>query len=83
VTTLKSAFDRVVDAIDIETFLLAQSEEEAKQLALALAQEMGLRQADVVFVEQRGPGARVRIRGYVHHPGDRYRWLESAGEDEP
>ncbi len=78
---MKSALDHVVDAIDIETFLLANSEEEARQLALALAQEMGLRQADVVFVEQRGPGARVRIRGYVHHPGDRYRWLETAGDE--
>ncbi len=72
--------DRVVDAIDIETFLLSDSEEQAKQLALTLAEELGLRQADVVFLEQRGVGARVRIRGYVHHPGDRYRWLDNPGD---
>ncbi len=77
---MTSAMDRVVDAIDIETFLLADSAEEAKRLALALAQEMGLSRAGVVFLEQRGPGARVRIRGYVHRPGDHYRWLETSGD---
>lgn len=75
---MKTAMDHVADAIDIETFLLAKSEEEAGALALALAQEMQLRHAGLVFVEQRGPGARVRIRGYIHHPGDHYRWLEKA-----
>ncbi len=79
---MTSAMDRVVDAVDIETFLLSESEEQAKQLALTLAEEMGLRHADVVFVEQRGLGARVRIRAYIHHPADHYRWLDNP-EDQP
>lgn len=78
---MTEAMSRVVDAVDVETFLCCRDEEEAKELALALAQEMNLRLADVVFLEHRGFGARVRIRAYVHRPGDRYRWLEGQGND--
>ena len=69
--------DRVVDAIDIETFLFCSSEEEAKDLADALAVDLGLPHGDVVFLEFHGWGARVRIRSYIHRPGDHYRWLEA------
>ncbi len=77
---MTKAMSRVIDAVDVETFLYCRDEEEAKELALALVEEMNLRLGDVVFLEQRGFGARVRIRAYVHRPGDRYRWLE-AQED--
>lgn len=75
-----TAMSRVIDAVDVETFLRCRDPEEAKELALALAQEMNLQLADVVFLEHHAFGARVRIRAYVHRPGDRYRWLESQGE---
>ncbi|MEW6521982.1 MAG: hypothetical protein AB1445_00175 [Bacillota bacterium] len=76
------AKDRVLDAIDVETFLVCEHEEDARTVALALAADMGLRQADIVFVEWRGLGARVRIRAYVHRPGDRYGWMhEREGGD--
>jgi len=68
---------RVIDALDIETFLLCKDEEEAKELALALAHEMNLKLGDVVFLEHKGYGARVRLRAYVHRPGDHYQWLET------
>ena len=74
---MSKAMDRVVDAIDIETFLFCSSEEEAKDLAEALAVDLGLPHGDVVFLEFRGWGARVRIRSYIHRPGDHYRWLEA------
>ena len=74
---MSKAMDRVVDAIDIETFLFCSSEEEAKDLADALAVDLGLPHGDVVFLEFRGWGARVRIRSYIHRPGDHYRWLEA------
>lgn len=72
---MTQALSRVVDALDIETFLYCKDEDEAKTLAEALAAELGLPHGDVVFVEHRGAGARVRIRSYIHHPGDHYRWL--------
>lgn len=74
------ALDRVVDAIDIETFLYCQSEDEAKSLAENLARELNLPHGDIVFLEFKAWGARVRIRSYIHHPGDHYRWMEKEGE---
>ena len=74
---MAKAMTRVVDAIDIETFLACRSEEEARELAEALGIEMNLGHADIVFLEFRGWGARVRLRTYVHRPGDHYQWLES------
>lgn len=71
-----SAMQHVLDALDLETFLVCQNEAEAKELALNLAAELGLAHADVVFVEQSGLGARVRIRSYIHHPGQGYGWLK-------
>jgi hypothetical protein len=73
---MTSALDRVVDALDIETYLACSSEEEARQLAEGLIAELKLPHGDVVFLEYLGWGARVRIRTYIHHPGDHYRWLE-------
>lgn len=77
---MTKALDRVVDAIDIETFLYCKSESEAKELAEALATELNLPHGDVVFLEFKAWGARVRIRSYIHHPGDHYRWMQTEGE---
>lgn len=70
------ASDRIVDAIDIETYFYCESEEEARTLAEQLAVELNLPHGDIVFLEHRGWGARVRLRSYIHHPGDHYRWME-------
>lgn len=70
------AIDKVCDTIDIETFLICQDEDEAKELAYSLAGELNLGKCDIVFLEHKGLGARVRLRSYIHHPGDHYRWLE-------
>lgn len=77
---MKNPLDHVVDAIDIETFLYCKTEDEAQKLAEALMVQLGLPQGDVVFLEFRTWGARVRIRSYIHHPGDHYCWLQSAEE---
>lgn len=74
---MTNALDRVVDAIDIETFLYCKSEEEAFELAESLMHELNLPHGDVVFLEHKAWGARVRIRSYIHHPGDHYRWMET------
>lgn len=73
-------YERVLDALDIETFLICQSEAEGKRLALQLLTDMGLKDIDIVFIEHNGPGARVRARGYTYKPGDRYHWLQPDQE---
>lgn len=77
---MKAALDQVLDAIDLETFLICKDEEEAKTLAAKLVEELNLKHGDIVFLEHKGIGARVRIRSYIHHPGDHYRWLEKGAE---
>lgn len=76
---MKKALDYVVDAIDVETFIYCKNEEEARERAGAIMAELNLKHGDIVFLEYQGPGARVRMRSYVHRPGDHYRWL---GNDE-
>lgn len=72
------ALDRVCDTIDIETFLICQNEDDAKDIAYKLASELNLGRCDIVFLEHKGLGARVRLRSYIHHPGDHYNWLEGG-----
>ncbi|HSW09941.1 MAG TPA: hypothetical protein VLK32_03435 [Bacillota bacterium] len=69
------AVDRVLDAIDLETVLLAEDERSARRLAFQLAKELGLTDADIVALEWRANMARVRVRGYIHRPGHHYTWL--------
>lgn len=75
-----SARDQVADAIDIETFFICRDAEEGQRLALRLAEELGLTDASIVFLEHAGIGARVRLRSYVHRPGEHYGWLENRIE---
>lgn len=69
-----SAKLRVLDACDVETFFLCADAEEGKRLGLLLMKEFGLADADIVSCEMAGPGARVRVRGYVNRPGSAYTW---------
>jgi len=71
----ESALNRVIDGIDIETYLSCQNEEEGKFLARKLGEELNLGEIDVVFSEFDGFGVRVRLRKYVVKPGDKYNWL--------
>ncbi|HHV78154.1 MAG TPA: hypothetical protein GXX40_00830 [Firmicutes bacterium] len=75
---MKEPINLVMDAIDVETFLACTSEEEARNTMLEIMKRMGLNEAEIVFVETIGPGARVRARCYVHKPGDEYRWLRGG-----
>jgi acetylornithine/succinyldiaminopimelate/putrescine aminotransferase len=70
----ETAFDRIVDAVDIETVLLCTSETEAKALALALLRELGFKKGDIIALDFTGSSARVRLRGNVFKPGERYSW---------
>lgn len=72
---MSQALAHVMDALDIETFLSCESEEEGKALSLALMKDLGFQDADIVFIQFAGPGVRVRVRAYINRPGDAYPWL--------
>jgi hypothetical protein len=79
--TIDSAFNHVMDGLDIETYLVCQNEDEGKFLARKLGQEMNLGEVDVMFCEFDGYGVRVRIRKYVVKPGDAYKWIHNGGNE--
>lgn len=79
---MEDCLDKVLDAIDIETFFICRDEEEGKTLAIRLLENFGLRDNDIVFIEHQGTGVRVRARGYIHRAGDRYGWLQGGNKDE-
>ncbi len=68
--------DRIMDAVDVETYLVCRDAEEGKALALQLGRELNLGDVDVMFEEFDGYGVRVRLRKYIHKPGNEYRWLK-------
>jgi len=65
----------IVDAFDIETFLLCRSVEEAKARILEFIRGLGFSDIDVISIDFRGFGARVRARVYMNRPGSTYPWL--------
>lgn len=75
------AIDAVMDAIDIETYLVCHDANEGRALALKLGQEMNLGDIDIMFEEFDGYGVRVRLRKYIYRPGAQYRWLERHSTD--
>lgn len=71
----ESALRYVVDAVDFETVFLCESEARAKALSMALLNELGFADGDIVSLEFTGMSARVRLRGNVYKPGDKYNWI--------
>ena len=71
-----SAFEKVMDGLDIETYLICSDLQEGKRLALQLGKEMNLGDVDVMFEEFDGYGVRVRLRKYIYKPGNSYGWLK-------
>jgi hypothetical protein len=72
---MERPLERVMDALDIETFVVCGSEAEGRKYLQAMLQDMGFKDVDVVFAQYEGPGVRVRGRAYVYRPADRYHWL--------
>ena len=87
ITMAGKLYEHIVDAVDVETFVLCDSEEEGKRIMLDYMSAIGLTDSDIVFIEYAEIGARVRARGYAYRPGDSYGWLnrhrggESCHED--
>jgi hypothetical protein len=73
-----SALHRVLDAVDVETYLVCASAQEGRELARLLGRELNLGDVDVMFEEFDGFGVRVRLRAMVHRPAARYAWLGEA-----
>ena len=72
---MSNVLKHVMDALDVETFLVCESEEEGKNLGLTLMKDLGFKDVDIVFSEFIGVGARIRVRAYIHKAGDDYPWL--------
>ncbi len=72
---MDKALERVMDALDVETFFVCGSEEAGRKYMLGLLKGFGFKDVDIVFVQYEGPGVRVRGRAYVYRPADRYSWL--------
>jgi len=68
--------DYILDSLDVETFIACKSEEEGKKLGLAMMENLGFKDVDVVFIEFLGSGARIRLRANIYKPGDSYGWLD-------
>jgi hypothetical protein len=73
---MTTARDLIVDALDIESFLLCESEPEAKDLIAKLMQSLGIARHVIVSLDFNGPGAHFRVRAYMNKPGDNYTWLK-------
>ena len=73
---MTTARDTIVDALDIESFVLCESEPEAKELVGKLMSSLGLGRFVIVSLDFNGPGAHFRVRAYMNKPGDTYTWLK-------
>jgi len=72
---MTTALEHVMDAIDIETYIVCKNENEGKKFALQLGQEMNLGEIDIMYQEFDGYGVRVRLRKYIYKPGKMYKYL--------
>jgi hypothetical protein len=73
----KPALDHILDGLDIETFLVCQSEEEGRSLAFGLLTELGFKTVDVIYVQFSSGGARIRARALINKPTDAYTWAST------
>lgn len=69
------AINQILDAIDIETYIVCKDEKEGKELAQKLGEELNLGEVDIMFFEFDGYGARVRLRKYIYKPGNLFQYL--------
>jgi alkyl hydroperoxide reductase subunit AhpF len=51
-----TALEHIMDAIDIETYLICKDENEGRMLALQLGKEMNIGDVDIMFMEFDGYG---------------------------
>ena len=73
--------DRIMDGLDLETFIVCSSDEEGRKLMIQLMKDWGFNDVDIVFSQFQGPGSRIRARAYVHRSGDVYGWLKPLDKE--
>ncbi len=73
--------NRIVDSLDLETFIVCDTEEEGKRIGLAIMERLGFRDTDIVFIEFLGSGARIRLRANIYKPGDSYEWFNMCKKE--
>jgi hypothetical protein len=76
------AMDSIMDAIDVETYIVCSNPNDGKKIALQLGIEMNLGEIDIMYEEFDGYGMRVRLRKYVYKPGNSYPWLMNQSNNE-
>lgn len=74
---MRNARELLVDALDIESFVLCKSEKEARELIGELMRSFDITRYVVVSLDFNGPGAHFRVRAYINKPGESYTWLRS------
>jgi len=72
---MSDILEKIMDAVDLETYLVCKDEEEAERLTLEIMKKLGFKDTTIVFIQHQGPGARIRARGYIYKPGDKYSWI--------
>ena len=73
--TVVEPMGQIMDALDVETFFVCDSEAEGRGYMLALLKGWGFKDVDIVFAQHEGLGVRIRGRAYVYRPADKYQWL--------
>ena len=76
---METVYANIMDVVDVETYFICQTEQQGKNMMIALLKTMGFNDVDVVFIQHLGFGARVRGRAYIHRPADKYEWLDIGG----
>ncbi|HEX3031606.1 MAG TPA: hypothetical protein VHS59_05110 [Bacillota bacterium] len=74
--------DQIMDALDVETFIVCSNDEEGRKLMSQLLVDWGFNDVDIVFSQFQGPGSRIRARAYVHRSGDVYGWLKPMDKED-
>lgn len=78
---MPTILDRIMDGLDIETFIVCSSDDEGRKFITQLLKDWGFNDVDIVFSQFQGPGSRIRARAYVHRSGDVYGWLKPMDKE--
>lgn len=76
----KNPLKYILDAIDLEFFIVVPEENKAREISIEIARRLGLSNPDIVFLENKGVGSRVRVRAYINLVGNKYTWLGDCDE---
>jgi hypothetical protein len=81
---MSNPLHQIMDALDVETFIVCDNELQGRNIMLSMLKNWGFSDVDIVFAQHVGPGTRIRGRAYAYRPADKYAWLlrEAAKGDQ-